>query len=277
MPVLPGPDSPTPGQGYVQPWATVADVCAPCNDYGFDETVLENGLQMASEILYELTGKRWPGEVTDTIRPCGINTSVSWGLRYVPSIGLEAAERLLTGWCGCFSTRNCGCSHVSEIKLPGYPVTGVNYVKIDGQILDPARYRIDDHRWLVYLPDDGRNGWPCCQDMTAADTEPDTWSVSYTYGRLPDQGGVNAAASLGCQLALACTPGDTTCRLPKRVTTITRQGVSTAILDPLTLFRDGQTGLPEVDLWIASKLIGASRRRATAHRIGSKRVRRTNS
>lgn len=262
MPILPGPDTGSPGTGAVQPWATVADVCAPCDDYDFDEVVLENALQFASEVLYNFTGKRWPGEQSDTIRPCGIRSSDG-------------------GWCGCNRPRSCGCQRLSEIKLPGHPVTGIDYVKIDGTIIDPSLYRLDDHRYLVWLgsDDEERQAWPCCQRIDLADTEEETFTVAYTWGTGPDQGGVMAAAALGCQLALAfCGASDaaTKCRLPKRITSIARQGVTIAVLDPLTLFKEGQTGLAEVDMWIASKAMGAKTRRASVKRIGGGRaVRRT--
>lgn len=267
MPILPGPDSPSPSFGQVQPWATVADVCAPCNDYDFDEYLLEQCIQFASEVLYNFTGRRWPGEQIDTIRPCGIKSRQTWGRDIY---GADA------GWCGCSSSRDCGCHHLSEIRLPGYPVVGVDYVKIDGEIIDSSQYRLDDHRWLVRLNDgdDVPASWPCCQRIDLPDSEPDTFTVSYTFGAGPDQGGVMAAAALACQLALACGGGsdaDKKCRLPRRVTSIARQGVTIAVLDPLTLFKEGQTGLAEVDMWIASKIVGAKTRRATVMRIGQGR------
>ncbi len=259
----------------VQPWATVADVGSPCNDYGFDETLLEDCLQFASEVLYEFTGRQWPGENVDTVRPCGMRSNRAWG-----RVTYNAGD--MVGWCGCQRPRACGCHRLSEIQLPGFPVVSVDEVKIDGMVVDPDRYRVDDLRWLVYLPDetnlDPRRGWPCCQRIDLDDDLEDTFSVTYTFGTGPDRGGVMAAASLACQLALAFGGGSDSsrCRLPKRVTQITRQGVSIAILDPLTLFQDGRTGLSEVDMWIGSKKVGSDRRRATAMRVGSGRsVRRT--
>lgn len=273
MPVLPDSQpAPSPPIGDVQPWATVADVCAPCNDYGFDESLLESGIQMASEILFELTARRWPGEASDVVRPCGVRTRGAWGRTdYV--VNGDAVP--MSGWCGCNRTRACGCTRLSEIKLPGFPVLSVTEVLIDGLEVDPARYRVDDHQWLVYLPDpdgvDPRTGWPCCQHLDLPTTDDGTFSVEYVFGGLPDEGGVIAAASLGCQIALALGGDTNNCRLPKRVTTITRQGVTMALLDPMNNMREGWTGLPEVDLWIASKRLGAQRRRATVHAIGSRR------
>lgn len=233
------------------PWADVADACAPCNEYDFDPALLEDGIAAASEVLWNLTGRRWSGICTDTVRPT--------------ACGCTAYAGRWWGGSGC----GCGCGGVSEIILPGYPVVDVTEVLIDGEVVAEARYRVDDRQRLVYQPEldgDGeRRGWPCCQRLSRAAGEEGTWSVEYVHGQEPPLGGVRAAAALGCQLALSCLPADDElgkkCRLPKRVTSITRQGVTLAIIDPLTLFADGLTGLPEVDLWVQSVIKGDQRRR----------------
>lgn len=259
--------------GTCSPWAEMSDVCAPCNSYDFDPSVLEPALQVASDVLYNFTGRRWPGECSETLRPCGYGTPMH-ALHQDPVTGYIAR-----GWCGCRDSRSCGCQRLSEVKLPGYPVTGITNVKIDGQIISSDRYRIDDRRWLVYLPESNtaeRRGWPCCQRLDLPDSEQDTWSITYTYGIAPPLGGIRAAATLACQLALACDASTASqCLLPKRVTSITRQGVTLAILDPLTLFKDGLTGLADVDMWVQSILRGDKTRRATVHVPGrSQRHRR---
>lgn len=48
----------------------------------------------------------------------------------------------------------------------------------------------------------------------------------------------------------ACRGGK--CRLPKRVQSISRQGVSMQMVDPVALFENMQTGISEVDLWITA-------------------------
>lgn len=248
-----------PCQGTCTPWATVADVSSPCDDYEFDEALLEDALQVASDVLFDLTGRAWAGSCTEVVRPCS-------RYRATGHAGGWHDGRTWAGWCGCARRRSCGCSRLSEIRLGGYPITGITAVKVDGDTLDPSLHRVDDHRWLVRLPDpDGTNpGWPCCQDLALPDTDEGTFSVEYVYGVEPPRGGVRAAASLGCQLALAWSPETVgQCRLPKRVTTIARQGVTLAVLDPLTLFRDGLTGLSDVDLWVASVWMGRKRRRST--------------
>lgn len=222
-------------------WATVDDVvCGPCTDFGVDPDAVDVGLGLASEILFNLTGQRWQGVCTETLRPC-------------------------SRFCQC--TSGCGCGWLDELILPGYPVTAVSQVKIDGVVVDPTTYRLDNHSRLVRLS--GPNGqvpgqWPACQRMERATTEVDTWSVTYSFGALPPAGGVQAAVALGCQIALACQPVGSdacnACRLPRRVQTIVRQGVSMTILDPLTIFGDGLVGLPEVDLWLSSVRLGDARR-----------------
>lgn len=239
------PDAPSrPGATCTQ-WATAEDVCAPCGpDDDIDGELLDRWLEVASSILYGLTGSRWPGLCTEVIYP-------------------EPTECL--AWMGRrWSGLRMRHTRPRELRLPGYPAVEVERVMIDGVELDPARYRIDDQRWLVYVPESastGRRGWPDRNDPRLPDGQVGTWSVEYIYGAMPPPGGREAAGELGCQLALSCTP-DADCRLPERVTSITRQGVTMAVLDPLTLFDDGKTGLPNVDLWVASTRLANSRRPA---------------
>lgn len=274
--VLGGVSTPRYEAGTCSPWAESGDVGPPCNTYDFDESILDDALQVASDVLYNLTGRRWAGECVDTLRPCGYGTGRTLAPRLSSALpihpGGTSTGYVTAQWCGCSDSRACGCRRPSEVKLPGYPVRSIQQVRIDGQILDAARYRVDDHRWLVYLPADGeqRRGWPCCQRVDLADTELDTWSITYTYGMSPPLGGQQSAAALACQLAMSRDPSlAAQCRLPKRVTSITRQGISLAVLDPLTLFADGLTGLTEVDMWVQSILLGDKRRRATVHVPGA--------
>lgn len=285
-----------PRQGTCAPWATIADVCAPCDAYDFDPALLEDCLQMASDVLFALTGYVYPGVCTETVRPCAqydpgdpgppsrraTLPSVSTGSPGSMSGWRPGTGSSMWGFCSCNREIACGCFRLPSISLGGVPIVEVTSVLIDGIELDPSEYRVDDYSRLVRLPAaDGTNeGWPCCQDLTVADDEVGAFAVTRSVGVDPPVGGRLAAASLGCQLALAFTPRqDAPCRLPRRVTSITRQGVSIAVLDPLSLFRDGLTGLAEVDLWVQSDLIG--RRRSPAmfgnpEQLMRPKVRRTN-
>ena len=106
-----------------------------------------------------------------------------------------------------------------------------------------------------------RKCWPTCQDMTAPDTQDGTWSVKYMRGKPLPIAGVKALSELACELCKACI-GDSSCCLPKRVTQITRQGVSMTLLDPMTFLENGRTGLYLVDAWLQSVNPKALARRA---------------
>lgn len=242
------------------PWATTADVCSPCDDYAMDASLLEDALQIASDVLYALSGERFPGSCSDVVRP-----NARWrDDGRAPARSFTGGYGEGYGWMGRFGPGLCscnwgrgdyGCNSVSEITLGGYPVTGIIAVKIDGVVLDTSRYRVDDYRYLVRLADaDGTNpGWPCCQDMTKAATEDGTFEVEFSYGQMPPPAGVRAAAVLGCEIALSCQPETAgRCRLPARVTSVTRQGVSQNLVDPQDFLAEGLIGIFECDLFLRS-------------------------
>ena len=180
------------------------------------------------------------------------------------------------GFCSCNRANDqYGCSLIPQIKLPGRNVDPDSIdVLVDGTSF--SEFALQDGYKLVRT--DG-NGWPCCQNLLKATTEVGTWQVTYDYGLDPPVGGKMAAAVLGSQLYLTIpdAPGtkNIQTQLPKRVTSITRQGITLAVIDPLKLFADGLTGLPFVDLWVASDRLGGARRRATVLTPGrARRVRR---
>lgn len=261
--------------GTCSPWAELGDMT--CQTYDGDPAVLANLLQMSSDVLYELTGRQWPGLCTTTVRPQGGERFV--GAPTWPANGYSApqmGERGVWSGCGCYRSQRTGCHSIPEVRLADR-VVEVTEVRIDGDIIDPSEYRLDDHRYLVGLrqADGSERTWPCCQRDDLADTEEGTFSVTFVRGGLPPVGGTVAAASLACEFAKGLgVLGDalvSKCRLPRRVTSIVRQNVSIAVLDPLTLFQEGRTGLPEVDLWIESVRSGRARRRATMTAMGRRR------
>lgn len=254
----------TPSAGAItcSPWATHEDVTdGPCATYDTDPDELDEALQIASDMLYALTRRRYKGICTDTVRP-----NAQWREWKLPR-WWPATGDAWWGYCSCHRGRENGCVPVHELKLPGQPVSpnpASITVMIDGNQLDPSAYRVDDHQWLVRT--DGL-GWPCCQRLELDDTEEGTFSITYPFGRMPPVGGVRAVKVLGCQLMLGWSDDDddqAACQLPERVTTLTRQGVTMALLDPLTLFDDGKTGVPFVDLWVSTVNRSSNQRNATA-------------
>ena len=250
-------------------WATLDDIGEPCSSLSMSADLMQNALYTASDVLFNLTGRRWPGVCSDSIRPIA-----QWRQHDGPPRWWPSTSSSTSGWCSCNRSQQYGCATVPEISLPGHPVLSASIVvRIDGVTLDPSQYRLDDHHKLVRI--DGE-GWPCCQDLTADDaTDLHTFAVDYDFGLAPPIGGVFAAAELACQMALSRDPVNSgACALPKRITSITRQGETITILDPLHVFDDGKTGIPSIDLWIASERYGAKSRRSAVLLPGRQRVAR---
>lgn len=270
-------------------WITLSQLVGRC-DASEDADLLNDCIKMASDVLYNYTKRRWPGSCTDTVRPCrrschqpgswagwfaGTSEAAKWGnagggFGGIPGIPGQASAQIP-------SQAPCGCGYISEFELPRRDVTAIVAVRVDGVLLvEGTDYRLDDGYRLVRL---GGEVWPTCQNLLLADTEEGTWSVEYDYGLAPPIGGEKACIALACQLAWAHKPEavrDGRCRLPRRVTSVTRQGVTMALLDPLTLFDDGKTGIAEVDMWIASVNRGDdSRSGAVIDPLRERTVRRT--
>lgn len=235
------------------PWTTAsaANDCSNCADV--NPELLTQKIAVASDLLNELVGGRFPGLCTESVRPCARQLSDdAYGSGITTRSGSDGNTIALSNGCGCNSPRSCGCTRLAEITLGGYPVVSITEVLIDGQIVDDLTYRIDDSRYLVRLPNaDGTNdGWPCCQDLSLDTTEDNTFEVTFTYGAAPPQAGVDAAGVLACELALACSGGGETCRLPHSVRSQVRQGVATEYINVLDFLSEGRTGLMEVDLFL---------------------------
>lgn len=212
--------------------------------------------QMAVEYLWNWTG-RGLGVCEVTLRPCGrgvVSATTFWGngptsgTRHAPFTWQPALiggqwYNLTCGSCG----DTCGCGSPSSIRLPG-PVDHVVQVKINGEVLDPDSYRIDNRNILVRI--DG-GSWPREQDMSSEDDQPGTWSITYGKGSPVPSGGQIAAGVLACELAKAAC-NDKSCALPQRVQTVTRQGVTIAMLDSFDDVGKGRTGIWLIDSWVSS-------------------------
>lgn len=230
------------------PWADSGDAIAPCNDYTVDPAELDMAMSVASNVLYNFTNRKYRGICTDFIRPTARWRTYDGPPAWWPIVGgnLRPARY---GYCSCNRSPDFGCARMPMIRLPGYPVIRSSIVvTIDGVLF--TGWELEAKRRLVRT--DGE-GWRCCQNRHVADGEVGTWSIEYSYGVNPPADLKRAAVILGCQLYNAWHPGEgRTCQLPQRVTTISRQGVTLAILDPLKLFDEGKTGIPSVDMIVAA-------------------------
>lgn len=205
-------------------------------------------LAAASEILYHLTAQRFDGcEIT--LRPCRSGCLDSsflgtwWEYRTYPR-----PYRYDGAWynlaCGMCSG-GCSCVAFDETTLPGV-VSSVTQVKLNGTVLTPnVDYRLDDYRKLVRL-----NGlWPYCQNLLAADTEDDTWSVTAVFGEPLPVIGKMAVGELALEIVRYLTCSDE-CQLPNGVVDVSRQGISMTIQNVGELFNTGFINLRMCDLFI---------------------------
>lgn len=200
--------------------------------------------QMAADYLRAWTGY---GLCPVTVRPCrsectqGISTWNGLPAPFTPMLVEGKWYNIACGVCG----DDCGCGTSPALKLPG-PVDSVTRVVADGELLDGG-YRIDN--WDLLVRTDGGR-WPTCQDMSAPVDE-GGFEISYLRGRPVPIGGQAAAGMLAEQFAKAFC-NDSSCQLPRRVQSISRQGVTVAVLDAFSDIDTGHTGIWVIDAWIAS-------------------------
>lgn len=204
-------------------------------------------LRAATEVLNAKTAFQFDN-CQLTLRPCRRECASSdgyweWGTTPRPYMWNGVWYNAACGTCG----DNCSCVALQEVVLPR-PVNQIIEVKVDGVPLVTTAYRVDDWSRLVRL--DG-NLWPYCNDLTQADTEVGTWSVTATFGAALPELGSMAVGELAAEFAraLAC---DDDCRLPPHVQAITRQGIDIQMLDPNALFAEGRIGLYFSDMFISS-------------------------
>lgn len=203
-------------------------------------------------MLWLRTNRRF-GACTTTLRPCREDCVPSlfallpgWGSSGIGSWGYPFPALIGGQWynLGCGSCQNtCSCTWLEQVELP-YPVSGIGQVKVDGVVLAPSAYRVDDWRWLVRI-DGGR--WPTCQDLTKADTEVGTWSVTASYGEAVPELGRFAVNELALEIARGCV--GSTCKLSSAtVSQLNRQGVTKEFMQGDVM--KGQIGLYFSDLFI---------------------------
>lgn len=206
-------------------------------------------LRLAAFTVYSLTGRQF-GTVTLTLRPCNapalpplyqtypVNLINPWGTDEGNSYYPLYIQNGVWHNVGCAGINCCGAS--CELQLPR--TVSITSVVVDGAVVNPSAYRIDNGNLLVRT--DGAC-WPQCQDLDKNPGVADTWTVTGVFGRLVPQEALDAAGILACELAksIAGQP----CRLPQRMQSLSRAGVSVQFPAVNTYLDRGLTGLNEVD------------------------------
>jgi hypothetical protein len=222
--------------GPCDDYATIDDVRALCDtgtldlvaadpdadppvEEGADVALVTEMLRYASRRTFLATGQRFWGCCEATIRPaalCHVCGATDW---------------------------SCGCNRWPMLSLPFLPARSVDDVTIDGTTLDPSAYALVDHASLARI--DGEP-WPTCNDLTLADTEEGTWTVTFHHGLdLPPEA-VPLVAQFAVELAKACRGVE--CGLGPGIRVVHRDGVDFEIVDaPLG---EHSTGYGPLDQWI---------------------------
>lgn len=237
----------------------IADICHPPADWSGALSVDEvEAMNDAQRQLYEAFGWSLLASLTNyqigtcpvVVRPCTRRHLEDLG-RPTAIVGAGYSGRLPVGrigmfnpyitggrWvngCGCSSS--CGCEVLNAVVLPGR-VGRVTSVRVDGIELAPADYHIVNGNLLVRA--DGEP-WPATQDLNLPDDQ--GFTVTYYAGVAPNVMIAYAAGLLAFEFYQNAQGG--ACRLPGRVTNVTRQSESYE-LEPQD-FPEGKTGIPEVD------------------------------
>lgn len=234
--------------GPCSSWATEDELCVPCLDQ-IAYIDFDTYLQQASELLYQLSGQQFSGICTETIEPCSQRFS-GHPTQFEPF--MTAPIRHLHPqspfpWTGCGHDNPCGCPGFPAIQIPRIDVIDVISVTLTNSSGDVITYTAYDGVFELegdfLLRVDG-DRWPTC--------DPD-FTVTYEFGTAPPTSGVQAAAVLACELLLACNPEalpDAKCRLPRNISSISRQGVS-VIFERLTRNRGPfRFGIWEIDVFL---------------------------
>jgi hypothetical protein len=193
--------------------------------------------------VWAATGRRFGG-CERTVRPCYQNCQ-SGTLGYYWADGTWRPYILNGLWRNCFGSCSgiCSCEPACQVYLPG-PVLAISPTGVsqNGSIVPVNAWRVDNGQWLVRT--DG-TCWPACQDWDADITGANTLFVTYTKGQEVPGILLRAAGELACEWAKSCAGA--ACRLPQRVQSVARQGVTIQMVPLDDLLRAGLTGVPTVD------------------------------
>jgi len=240
-------------------WITADEL----GDYSYTEYT-EEAIQVASNLLWAMSGRKYTGETIVTERyTCTLrnnrmgpsdrtNSPVLFGgdVYNIPSGDYDEYSELTAD----------GLSPDARIRLRGRPVTKIISMRNkNGVVLDPSSYYLVDHSTIHIKA--GTPWTPCNVEIT------------YQYGIAVPTAGKMAARKLAIEFARLWA-GDELCELPQRVTSVSRQGVSYTILDNQEFIDELRTGLYEIDLFLKTVNPDNARRRSKVFSVDAPRARK---
>lgn len=219
-------------------WATTDDLGESVR---FDPRA-DEAIAAASHILWALSGRKYSG-TNSIVEFYDARQGIVGALSGRGSVQAQAVLQTAPGDVVCL---DCGFPH--KMRLRHQPVQRVLSVEINGTLVSPEDYALINRSSL---------GFPLSRMACGASCV----RVSYIWGVNPPAGGKAACVELATQFLLAWDGSDE-CRFPKRVTNVTRQGVSWTILDPQDFLDDGRTGIYTIDLFLKATNPDKARRPA---------------
>jgi hypothetical protein len=165
-----------------------------------DDVLMQGALDSAADILVRVSGHRFFGECTHTIRPCRDACFDSW----------------------------CGCCVIDRLPLVS-PVISITSVKIDGVTLVASTYKILTRGTRQYLVRVALTGgtrpdpWPGCQKLWLPTTDEDTFEIVYVSGH--EVSLVEKQANIELALAIIQSSPDRSVLAIKGATSVSGGGV----------------------------------------------------
>lgn len=238
-----------------RPWAAVSEL--PERRPVLTEDVWDGVLWQASELLYVLSGRQYSGSCESQValvqRPDG---RPGWSWPYDAALASDVpagvAANLHAG------IRTGGPVGWPVVALPDPPVTNILEAVLDGE---PVRTVCEPATGQLWRADGQR--WPGGTDL----------QVTYQHGLPPPVGGRQSAVLLAVEMGKAFTH-DSSCRLPRRIQTITREGVTVGFQDRFESLDQGRVGIWEIDVWLRAVNPHGMQRRARVWSPDRPRLRR---
>lgn len=172
--------------------------------------------EIASRTMYELLGRRWVWPAVTTTE----------------TVEVTPGQRV--------------------ISLQGRPIIDVESVFVEGTT-EPLAHTVENKyrirltsAALPYHPALGALSYPTLGGCRGGKRV----SVTYSYGARPPLEVEYAIEVLRNELTLGMNE-DEECRLPQRITSIQREGISMSVLDSQAFLDDGRTGIEEIDAVLA--------------------------
>jgi hypothetical protein len=207
-------------------WIEPEDTIDPTGPY----TAL--AIEAASWLLFKLTAEKYPGKTT--VSDCYSQENYS-GFTMKPTVVSGQIYNTISGGS-------------RKLHLRQKPVLKVNSVLINGSELDSTKYQLRNNSFLVRTDFMTWNLSPVSEVC-----------VTYDYGLNPPAMGRLAATLLANELIKSYTM-PSQCKLPERVTSVSRQNVSFSLLDPHTFLNEGKLGIYLVDAFITTANPGRAKK-----------------